>query len=111
MRSAVGSLAPPPSTCLDSAPSPLSGGENRPGEVVLCEKAERKRWREERRAVPRERGRVNEKKIGRLHVHSDNFNNTGTYACIYAHVHMHVYTNACMHTCTHAHKHTHTTEI
>ena len=41
MRSAVGTLAPPPSTYPGSAPSPLSGGggENRPGEVVLSERA------------------------------------------------------------------------
>ena len=39
MRSAMGTLAPPPTTCPGSAPSPLMGGENRPGEEVLCERA------------------------------------------------------------------------
>ena len=39
MRSAVGTSAPPPSTSPGSAPSPLLGGENRPGEVVLSERA------------------------------------------------------------------------
>ena len=38
MRSAMGTLAPPPSTSPGSAPSPLLG-ENRPGEVVLSERA------------------------------------------------------------------------
>ena len=67
--------------------------------------------------MPRERERVKETKIGRLHVHSDIISNTGrklVYMHMYTCTHTYMYMHALMHThTTHARTHacTHTHNI